>query len=384
MSWLSLPESSIAEKLFMSNKIKFRKTQDLTFTDVLNQRIQDYFQSNGISPKGNFLMFIKVTFYLTGFFGSYLLIYLSQDNYIASVASWLLMGLFTAFVGFNISHDAVHGSLSKFPFINKMMGYTFNLAGTNKYMWKILHNVIHHTYTNIPGHDEDLEPVSLIRLSTENKLKKIHRFQHYYAYFFYCLTSLSWVFKKDFVTFFQTKLGNYENKKHPMREYFILFGFKALYFAMFLVLPIMYSGAPWWFCIIGFVAMHLIQGITLAVVFQLAHVVEGTTFPMPDENGDVKNNWNIHQLNTTANFAMRSNLATWFFGGLNYQVEHHLFPHICHIHYPAIAPLVKETAQEFGISYHENKTMWQAIRSHTRMLRLLGTNEYLPEHRLAS
>jgi len=361
----------------MANKIKFRKTQDLTFTEVLNQRIQMYFETKGISQKGNWLMYTKVMFYLLGFFGSYYLIYISGSNVIASIASWVSMGLFTAFVGFNISHDAVHGSLSKYGIVNRIMGYTFNLAGTNKYMWKILHNVIHHTYTNIPGHDEDLEPVSLIRLSTENRLRKIHRFQHYYAYLLYCLTSFSWVFKKDFETFFRKKLGNYDNKKHPMREYFILFGSKLIYFTAFLAIPMIYFGAPIWLCLTGFLAMHLIQGITLAVVFQLAHVVEGTTFPMPDESGDVKNNWNIHQLNTTANFAMRSRLATWFFGGLNYQVEHHLFPQICHIHYPAISSIVRNTAQEFGITYHENKTMWDAIRSHTKMLRLLGTNERL-------
>lgn len=361
----------------MADKIKFRKTQDLNFTEVLNQRIQSYFESKGISQKGNALMWFKVCFYLLGFFGSYYLIFLSGSNIITSIASWLCMGLFTAFVGFNISHDAVHGSLSKYGIVNRIMGYTFNLAGTNKYMWKILHNVIHHTYTNIPGHDEDLEPVGLIRLSTENRLRKIHRFQHRYAYLLYSLTSFSWVFKKDFETFFRKKLGNYDNKKHPLREYFILFGSKFVYFTAFLALPMIFSGAPIWLCAVGFLCMHLIQGITLAVVFQLAHVVEGTTFPVPDESGDVKNNWNIHQINTTANFAMKSKLATWFFGGLNYQVEHHLFPQICHIHYPGISSIVRETATEFGITYHENKTMWDAIRSHTKMLRLLGTNEQL-------
>jgi linoleoyl-CoA desaturase len=248
-----------------------------------------------------------------------------------------------------------------------------------------MHNVIHHTYTNIPGHDEDLEPVSLIRLSTENKLKKIHRYQHYYAYFFYCLTSISWVFKKDFVAFFRKKIGNYENKTHPTKEYIILFVTKSIYFLLFLVLPLTLISAPAWLTITGFIAMHFIQGITLAVVFQLAHVVENTTFPVPDKNGDVQNNWNIHQLNTTANFATNSFLAGWFFGGLNYQVEHHLFPQICHIHYPGISKVVKQTALEFGIPYNENKTMWQAIKSHTHMLKVLGQYENLPaEQRLAS
>ncbi len=322
-------------------------------------------------------MGFKVLFFLVGFIGSYLLVFASGDNILLSILSWILLGLFTAFVGFNISHDAVHGSLSSNKLVNRILGYTFNLAGTNKYMWKIMHNVIHHTYTNIPGHDEDLEPVSLIRLSTENKLKKVHRYQHFYAYLLYCFTSISWVFKKDFVAFFRKKMGNYENKKHPLREYFMLFFFKLLYFFIFIALPLMYAGVPWWATVIGFVAMHFIQGLTLAVVFQLAHVVEGAHFPQPDSKGDVLNNWTIHQMNTTANFAMKSFLASWFFGGLNFQIEHHLFPNICHIHYPAISNIIRSTSGEYGIKYNENETMWDAIKSHTRMLKILGRQETL-------
>src|SRR5688572_2038253 len=134
----------------MSQKIKFRNIQGATFTTTLHQRIQDYFQNHQISDKGNFLMAVKVIFFLTGFIGSYFLIYFSGDNAWFAALSWILLGFFTAFVGFNISHDAVHGSLSKYKFINKILGYTFNIAGTNKYMWKLMHNVIHHTYTNIP------------------------------------------------------------------------------------------------------------------------------------------------------------------------------------------------------------------------------------------
>ena len=361
----------------MSQKIKFRNVQQSNFTATLHQRINDYFIENKISEKGNWLMAVKVIFTLGGFIGSYFLIYASGDNIFFSILSWILLGLFTAFVGFNISHDAVHGSISSSKYINKSLGYTFNLAGTNKYMWKIMHNVIHHTYTNIPGHDEDLEPVSLIRLSTENKLKKVHRYQHFYAYLLYCLTSISWVFKKDFVAFFRKKFGNYENKKHPIKEYIVLFASKALYFFIFIALPIWLAEVPWWATVIGFVAMHFIQGLTLAVVFQLAHVVEGAHFPMPDKKGDVLNNWTIHQLNTTANFAMKSFLATWFFGGLNYQIEHHLFPNICHVHYPQICSVVKQTAEDFGITYNENETMWDAIKSHTRMLKILGREEHL-------
>jgi len=368
----------------MSTKVKFRNRSSADFVAELNSRIDAYFTENNITKKGNFLMAVKVAFFMTLFFGTYSLIYLVGDSIGISLLIWMLLGFCTAFVGFNIAHDAVHGSASSNKWVNKILGYTFNLAGTNKYMWKIMHNVIHHTYTNIPGHDEDLEPVGLIRLSTDNKLRKIHRHQHWYAYVLYSFTSLSWVIKKDFMTFFRKKIGNYENKKHPAREYVILIGSKLLYGAAFLLFPMLYSGASWWLCLLGFLVMHFAQGLTLAVVFQLAHVVEGPMFPKPDTNGDMSENWTVHQLQTTANFSRKSFLAYWFFGGLNFQVEHHLYPDICHIHYPEIAPIVKATSEAYGLEYQEYRTMWQAIRSHTRMLRIFGTNETVPEQRLSA
>jgi len=356
----------------MSIKIKFRNRDQKDFFPTLQKRVNEYFETRNMPKSGNWQMKAKLIFFLGGFITLYILIILDLFNLWGLLGLSLLLGFFTAFVGFNVSHDAVHGALSSKTWLNRVFAYTFNLAGTNEYMWNIMHNIVHHTYTNIPGHDDDLEPVSLIRLSTEKKLKKVHRYQHWYAFFFYTLTTLSWVFKKDFATFFKKKIGNYENKKHPAREYFILFFSKAVYLFIFLALPMLVLSVPWWQVVIGFVLLHLVQGITLAVVFQLAHVVEGTEFPEPLEDGSMQNAWAIHQVKTTSNFARRSFLANWFFGGLNFQIEHHLFPHICHVHYKRLSVIVKQTAEEFNIRYNEHKTMWAALRSHTRMLRRFG------------
>ncbi len=361
----------------MSVKIKFNRRDESDFITTLKQRVNEYFENRNTTKFGDWRMYAKLIFFMGGMVGVYLLLLSDWFPAAITLLLWAVLGLFIAFNGFNVCHDAVHGAFSKYPLLNKILSYNFNILGANEYMWKIMHNVIHHTYTNIPGHDEDLEPVSMIRLNTEKKLKPIHRYQHWYAVFFYSLASLSWVLKKDFDTFFRKKIGNYENKTHPVHEYFILFFSKAVYFFIFLALPMILLSQPWWFVLIGFLLLHVAEGLTLAIVFQLAHVVEAADFPEPAADGSMENAWAIHQVKTTVNFARKSFLANWFFGGLNFQVEHHLFPQICHVHYRKISEIVKRTAEEFNLNYNEYRTMWGAFRSHLRMLKKLGREEAL-------
>lgn len=358
----------------MSVKIKFNKRDETDFVTTLKQRVNDYFEQRNKSKQGDWRMWAKLLFFFGGLIVVYSLL-LSDFSTPVTFLLWVLMGLFIAFNGFNVAHDAVHGAFSSSPVLNKIFSYVFNLLGANEYMWKIMHNIVHHTYTNIPGHDEDLEPVDFIRLNTEKKLKKIHRYQHWYAMFFYSFASLSWVLKKDFVTFFSKQIGNYENKKHAWHEYVVLFFSKAVYFFIFLVLPMLLLSQPWWMVLSGFFLLHVVEGLTIAIVFQLAHVVENAEFPAPAEDGTMENVWAIHQVKTTANFARKSHLANWFFGGLNFQVEHHLFPQICHVHYRKISGIVKQTAEEFNLNYNEYETMFDAICSHLRMLKRLGREE---------
>ena len=361
----------------MSVKIKFNNRDGADFITTLKERVNEYFEDKNTSKFGNWQMYTKLVFFFGGLVGIYLILISDLFSAVGTLFMWMLLGLFIAFNGFNVAHDAVHGAFSKYPLLNRIFSYVFNLLGANEYMWKIMHNVIHHTYTNIAGHDEDLEPVSFIRLNTEKKLKKIHRYQHWYAIFFYSFASLSWVLKKEFDTFFRKNIGNFENKKHPVHEYFVLFGSKLAYFFVFLVLPIMLLSQAWWLTVIGFFLLHVVEGLSIAIVFQLAHVVEAADFPEPAADGTMENAWAIHQVKTTANFARKSFLANWFFGGLNFQVEHHLFPQICHVHYQKLSEIVKQTAEEFNLRYNEYETMMQAFRSHLRMLKRLGREESL-------
>jgi linoleoyl-CoA desaturase len=358
-------------------KIRFVDSRKSQFYATVRNRVDNYFTERNLSKHGNGAMWAKIAFFLGGTVLSYALILTGWFSPWGMLGLAIVLGMFAAFVGFNVSHDSIHGALSPNPKVNKLVSLSFNILGANAYLWNITHNIVHHTYTNIHGHDEDLDVApGLIRLDEKDKLSSFQRFQHYYAFPLYGLASLSWVLRKDYVKFFQKKIGSHDNSNHPRSEYFNLFFYKALYYTLFIVVPLLVLDLTWWQFLIGFVAMHLAEGLVLGLVFQLAHVVEGPGFPEPDTNGNIEEAWAIHQMHTTANFARKNPMATFLCGGLNMQIEHHLFPKICHIHYPAISEIVKQTAAEFNLPYYEQKTFLTALRSHYRVLRKYGKEAY--------
>ncbi|MCU0428742.1 MAG: acyl-CoA desaturase [Cytophagaceae bacterium] len=354
-------------------KVRFVDKNKSEFYATLKERVDSYFKQNNLSKNANGLMYFKSFFFLGGVFLFYGLIISNQFSAMTMLGFAVLLGMFKAFVGFNVSHDAIHGSYSSDDRINKLMGYSFNIIGASKSVWNVSHNIVHHTYTNIPGHDEDLEIApGLVRVSEHDKKYWIQRFQHVYAFMLYGLASLSWVFRKDYVKFFSKTIGHHDNTHHTVEDYIDLFLFKILYYVNFIVLPLVFLDITWYQFIIGFLCMHIAEGLVLGLVFQLAHVVEGAEFPEPNEQGNIEEAWAVHQMKTTANFACESWLASFLCGGLNMQVEHHLFPKVCHTHYPKLSKIVRETAREFNVPYIENKTFIGALKSHYLMLRHYG------------
>lgn len=361
----------------MTKKVKFTNINKSTFYATLRKRVDQHFEEQDLSIHANTAMWFKAVFFLGTFICLYLLILLGNFSPLIMLSLAVFLGVFGAFVGFNICHDAIHKAFSDKPIINQIFSFLFSLIGASAYVWSICHNVVHHTYTNIAGHDEDIDVApGLIRFSDEEPVNKIQRYQHIYAFGLYSLAMLSWVFRKDYKKFFQTKIGS-QVANHPKIEYFKLFFFKFIYYFLFIILPLIVLNVTWWQFLIGFLAMQFAQGLVLGLVFQLAHVVEGTSFPLPNDDGNIEEAWAAHQMMTTANFAVDSRIAGFFCGGLNRQVEHHLFPKICHIHYPAIGKIVKETALEFNLPYIENPTFMSALASHYRMLKKLGKEAYV-------
>ncbi len=361
----------------MPCNLKFNTATRSRFLSTTNSRVNQYFKETGYSKHANTAMWFKTVLFLAGMVALYGLIISNAFSVWAMLPMAVGLGMFSAFVGFNVCHDAIHGSFSSNKNVNKALGLVFHLLGANPYVWSITHNLVHHNYTNIPGHDEDIDVApGLLRLSAEDPIYKIQRFQHWYAFPLYSLASLSWAFRKDYKKFFQEKVGQFESD-HPKIEYFNLFFYKTLYYFLFIALPIIVLDAAWWQVLLGFLALQMAQGLTMGLVFQLAHVVEGTAFPMPNESGNMEEAWAEHQMRTTANFATECKVAAFFLGGLNRQIEHHLFPKICHIHYPNIGKIVRETALEFNIPYIESDTFGAALKSHYRMLRKLGPEAQL-------
>lgn len=358
----------------MVSTLKFSNTQRSPFFSTVRKRVDTYFAENNLSPNANGAMWRKATFFLVGYGLLYGLILSNQFSGWAMLGLAMLLGMFAASIGFNVAHDAVHGAFSQHGWVNQLLGYSFYLLGASPYIWRIMHNVVHHTYTNIPGHDEDIDVApGLVRLDPADEYHPWQRYQHLYAFPLYGLTSLSWVFRKDYLKLFKEKIGQYDNSSHATHEYVTLFATKIAYYILFLAVPMLVLDVAWWQVLLGFVVMHIVEGLVLGLVFQLAHVVEGTSFPVPTSGGSIDEAWAVHQLRTTANFAPRSAVAAFFCGGLNRQIEHHLFPKVCHIHYPAITAIVKQTAYEHNLPYLESPTFFSALHSHYRFLKRMGT-----------
>jgi len=359
--------------------VKFAKGQN-EFFSTLKKRVNIYFKEKGISKHANAEMVIKSIVLLGTFIFSLLYIMFAQPAFLFALLIWSIMGFAKAGIGMSVMHDANHGAYSANNKVNEYIGYTLNMLGGAVFNWKLQHNILHHTYTNITHMDDDIDAKVVLRLSPHLSVKNFHRAQFVYAFFLYGITTLYWVVAKDFVQFVKyTKNGVNNNDEKKNRETLMrIIGIKVAYFFFMVFLPI-YMGVVWWQVILGFLLMHFIAGVVLTVIFQLAHSVEETTHPMPDENGMIENNWAIHQMNTTVNFSPNNRLINWYVGGLNFQVEHHLFPKICHVHYPAIAKIVRKTAEEYGIPYLENETFSKALKSHFSLLYNYGRIPHLNE-----
>ena len=347
------------------------------FYETVKQRVDVYFAANGLSRNGNWRMFLKTGIILMWLAVSYVLLVFATSSLVMAILTAVAVAQGFALVGFNIMHDGAHGGYSKSKTVNWMMGFTLDLIGGSHYYWRHKHNILHHTYTNINELDDDLNVTGLMRLSPAQPRLPWQRFQHLYAFPAYGFMTLLWVTIGDFRKFFSKRIGEYSLPALSASEASLFFLTKIFYFGYMLVLPMFFH--PVWQVLLFFAVVHFVLGFTMAIVFQLAHVVEDNAFPRPDpESGEMDNEWAIHEVETTANFAPRSRLAAWYLGGLNFQIEHHLFPRVCHVHYPALSKIVEGTCREFQIRYVSYPTICAAIVAHYRFLRKLGDSKAVP------
>ena len=346
-----------------------RFTATPSFYNDLRTRVNTYFEQTNKKPTGNWRLFSKsITIIALHIIFYTVLIFFTPNGWI-SLSLCVLLGLTTAAVGFNIMHDGSHGSFSRNKTLNKAAAFSLNLLGGNDYMWQVKHCVLHHSFTNVSGVDDDIEIQPFLRMCDAQEHRWWHRFQFIYVVLLYAFFYVFWLFYFDYKKYFSKKIGNYELPKMTAWQHVSFWGGKLGSYAIMIIVPFLMVGAMDF--LIGFGVFMFVTGFVTSVVFQLAHTVEHTHFPEVHE-GKLENEWAIHQVQTTANFATRNPIVTWFCGGLNFQIEHHLFPKVSHVHYPRISKIVKETCQEYGLNYIEFPRVTSAVRSHWKMLYELG------------
>lgn len=357
---------------FMGNDPKQKQ-----FGDAVRKNVNSYFKENGISTKGNSAMYLKSFAMLFIYLVPFMAILCLPLTLWEAALFAVVMGIGEAGIGMSVMHDAAHGVYSEKKWLNNLLASTMYLLGGNVFNWKVQHNVLHHRFTNIYGFDQDIETKTVIRLCEHAPIKRFHKLQYIYAFFFYGLMTLAKLFTEFNQLYHFNKAGiTVEQRRRPDKEMFILVFSKVIYVLAIIGLPLWLTDFKWWQVLTGFGIMHITAGILMSTVFQMAHVVEGAVQPLPNAEGVIEKEWSVHQLYTTSDFARDNIWLNWYVGGLNFQIEHHLFPNICHIHYRKIAPIVEQTAQKFGFTYNLKPTLLDALISHIRRLKELGKGRH--------
>ena len=355
-------------------KVIFNNKDNAFFTS-LKTSVDDYFIQNNIKKTGDWRLYIKTILLVGSVIGIYLLIMLGNLAAIYNVLLCIPLGYLMACIGFAVMHDANHGSYSTNSTLNDFVGLSANMLGASSFFWKQKHNVIHHTYTNVDGIDDDIAKSPIIRQCESQKWMPAHKVQHLYLTPIYALSTLFWIFNMDFQKYFKRKIYTTNAWDMTLKNHIIFWVTKIYYVTVFIILPIVVFG--FWGWLGGYLLANAALGITLSFVFQLAHVVEKTEFehvPL-DATKHLETAWAQHQIKTTANFAMDNKVISWFVGGLNYQIEHHLFPKVSHIHYPAISKIVAQKCAEFNLPYNYYNTLSEALASHFRVMKQLGKSQ---------
>ena len=355
--------------------VKFvrQDSKEREFAYEVRKRVRAYFKDNNKSIYGDFRMYLKSVVILSVYIVPFIILLTTTVSPWTALGLAVIMGIGEAGVGMSIMHDGVHHAYSSKKWVNNLASSTMFLLGSNIFNWKIQHNIKHHTFTNIYKYDPDISNLTIIRLCQYGPLKKFHRFQQYYAFPLYGLMTFARLFGEIGVLLEYNRKGiTKEQNVNPTWQLVKLIAIKVVYFAIIIGLPLYFTNFAFWQILIGFVALHVTAGMIMSTVFQMAHVVEGTNQLIADKDHQIKNDWLVHQLHVTSDFGRRNGVLSWYIGGLDFQIEHHLFQNICHVHYAAIASIVQNTAKEYGIIYNLKSNIFSALASHFRRLKELG------------
>lgn len=370
------PEAVPTPLISQARRLEFDKNR--AFQNELRRRVDAHFEATGDRRRDCTQMYVKSAILLTSFAVTYIALVFFATTWWTATPLAVLLGLLTACIGFNLQHDGAHRSYSAKPWISRLMAMALDMIGGSSYYWRWSHVVFHHTYANIDGYDNDISVGILGRFTPHQKKLAVHRYQHIYMWLLYGLMAVKWQLTDDFRDYIRGKQGDHvvpRPKGLDLAEF--IFG-KLLFVTLAFVLPLAVGHS--WVAVLVFYGVTVgVLGNVLSVVFQLAHCVGEAAFPRPNPDTlAMESAWAVHQVETTVDFARGNRVVSWFLGGLNFQIEHHLFPLVSHVNYPAIAPIVEATCREYGIAYNEHRGFWSGVASHFRWLRQLGREEQTP------
>ena len=344
---------------------------DNAFHRELRRRVEAEFKRTGTRQRDSAQMYLKTIIILSMFALSYVALVWFAGNWWQGLGLAFVLGTATALIGFNIMHDGGHQAYSRHPWINRLTALALDMVGGSSYIWQWKHGRFHHTWVNVSGHDSDIDLGVLGRLSPSQPRRPWHRWQHIYLWPLYGVTAIRWHLYGDFRDLISGTIGERPFSRPRGWDLARLLLGKLVFFTLGFGLPLMFH--PVGTVLLFYALVSAIAGVLLALVFQMAHVVEEADFPRPDASGrHIDAPWAIHQMQTTVDFSRDSRVLSWLIGGLNFQIEHHLFPRISHVHYPLVARVVEATCRDYGVPYLTHRSFAAGIASHYRWLRQLG------------
>ena len=351
-------------------RVIFNKEDPGFYRDV-KTAVDVYFSNHKLKKTGNWKLYLKTWLFIPLALLDYCYLLFGYYSIITGLVLSIALGLLLSLIAINIMHDACHGSFSDKKWINHLMGFTMNGLGSSSFLWKVKHNILHHTYTNIDGIDNDIAQWPVLRQSPKQPWKPAHRFQYLYMFPLYGISTLAWMLISDFTKYFTRRVSSTKIKNMNLREHLIFWISKFLYVLFYALIPTWLLGWQHW--LTGFIIIHITMGFSLTIIFQLAHLVSNTHFSSANKDlNKIESNWAIHELLTTSNFAIGNKYVSWLAGGLNFQIEHHLFPRISHVHYPAISNIIRKKCTEHDLPYNCYPTIREAFISHVRFMKMLG------------
>jgi linoleoyl-CoA desaturase len=372
----ALRTASSTEAAIAAAELRPKFPPDQTgFHSELRNRVDAYFETSGRKERDCWQMYLKVATVFAWYVVSYVLLVFVATSWWQAIPLAFSLAFAMAAIGFNIQHDGGHSAISRYRWVNKIAAMSLDLIGASSYLWHWKHVIFHHTYVNITGVDADIEIGKLVRFSPHQKRSHWHRWQHVYLWPLYGIMASRWHLMGDFQDIYNGKIGPHSIPRPKGLDLAIFIVGKLTSVCLLLAMPMFFH--DWWVVVLYYILVTGVIGMTLSIVFQLAHCVEEAEFPLADTaTHRLEDTWAMHQVKTTVDFSRDSKVISWLLGGLNFQIEHHLFPRVCHTNYPALSRIVEKTCQEYGVKYSVHPTFGAGLRSHYQWLHRMGHTDF--------